>query len=70
MPLTGMHAARVEGLSFPYRPLRRIFGPGSAWTVLTGALATLREMALRPSLPRMSAQWLQSHEKEFNRVDY
>ena len=62
--------ARAEGLSFPYRPLRRRFGPAFGWTFLTTVLATLRQRALRPSMPRMSAHWLMSHEKEFYRLDY
>jgi hypothetical protein len=60
----------AEGLSFPYRPLRRILGPAFGWTILTTALATLLRMALKPSMPRMSEQWLQSHQAEFNRPDY
>ena len=62
--------AHAEGLSFPYRPLRRLFGPAFGWTFLTTVLATLRERALKPSMPRMSAYWLMSHESEFNRLDY
>jgi hypothetical protein len=69
MIVTGM-AARVEGLSFPYHPLRWIFGPGPGLTALGAALVALREIFLKPSLPRMSEQWLQSHEREFNRPDY
>jgi hypothetical protein len=60
----------AEGLSFPYRPLRRIFGPVFGWAFLITALATLRHMALKPRMPRMSAQWLQNHEREFSRPDY
>jgi hypothetical protein len=60
----------AEGLSFPYRPLRRILGPVFGCTFLTAALATLLRKALKPSMPRMSEQWLQNHEREFNRPDY
>jgi hypothetical protein len=59
----------AEGLSFPYRPLRRILGPVVGWAFLITALATLRQMALKPSMPRMSEQWLLSHQTEFNRRD-
>jgi len=60
----------AEGLSFPYRPLRRILGPVLGWAFLITALATLRHMALKPRMPRMSEQWLRSHQTEFNRLDY
>jgi hypothetical protein len=63
----------AEGLSFPYRPYRplwrRILGPVIGWAFLTTALATLLRMALKPSMPRMSEQWLLSHQTEFNRLD-
>jgi hypothetical protein len=60
----------AEGLSFPYRPLRRILGPVFGCAFLTAALATLLRRALKPSMPRMSEQWLLSHQTEFNRRDY
>ena len=63
----------AEGLSFPYRPYRppwRIVGPVIGWAFLTTALATLLRMARKPSMPRMSEQWLLSHQTEFNRLDY
>ncbi len=62
--------AHAESLSLPHRPVRRLFGPVFVWTFLTTVLATLRQQALRPSMPRMSADWLMSHEKEFYRLDY
>jgi hypothetical protein len=63
-------AARAEDLLLTYRQPRRIFGPGLKWTFLTIALAVLRQLTPKPSLPRMSAEWLHSHEREFNRPDY
>jgi len=62
----------AEGLSFPYRPYRplwrRMLGPVIGWAFVTTALATLLRMALKPSMPRMSEQWLLSHQTEFNRL--
>jgi hypothetical protein len=63
-------SARVEGLSFPHHPLRRLFGPALGLAVVATLLAKLRQRALKPSMPRMSEQWLLSHAKEFNRLDY
>ncbi len=63
-------AARAEDLLLTYRQPRRTLGPGPNWTFLTIVLAVLRQLAPKPSLPRMSAEWLQSHEREFNRPDY
>lgn len=62
--------ARAEGLSIPHHPFRWILSSALGWALLTALLATLRRRAMKPSMARMSGQWLLSHEKEFSRLDY
>jgi hypothetical protein len=63
-------AARAEGVSFPGHPLRWLVGPALGWVLVTTLIAVIRRRATKPSLPRMSPQWLHSHDREFKSLDY
>jgi hypothetical protein len=63
-------SARVDSLSAPHHPVRWIVSSVLGWAFLTALFATLRRRALKPSMARMSDQWLLSHGKEFHRLDY
>jgi hypothetical protein len=63
-------SARVESLSLPHHPFRWILSSALGGVFLTAVITTLRRRALKPTMARMSQQWLLSHEKEFNRLDY
>jgi hypothetical protein len=62
--------ARVEGFPLPHRPVRRIIKPMLGWAVVAAVLALIHRYARQPSLPRMSDQWLLSHQADFNRDNY
>ena len=44
--------------------------PILGWALLATILAIVRRYTQQPSLPRMSEQWLLSHQSEFNREQY
>ena len=63
--------ARVEG--FPihhHRPGRGLLGPVLGWAFVATLLAVIRRVTREPSLPRMSEQWLLSHQSDFYRDGY
>jgi len=62
--------ARVESFPVPHRPVRRILGPVLGWAFLAAVVALIHRYTRQPSLPRMSDQWLLSHQADFNRGDY
>ena len=63
--------ARTRGRPLvPLSSAPAVIRSGVRLDLLTTVLATLRERARKPSMPRMSAYWLMSHEREFNRLDY
>jgi hypothetical protein len=62
--------ARVDGLALPHHPFRWFLSVALGSAFLATVIATLRRRVLKPSVARMSEQWLVSHEKEFNRLDY
>ena len=37
------------------------------WATVSTIVAWIRHVTLEPSLPRMSEEWLLSHQSEFNR---
>jgi hypothetical protein len=59
--------ARAERLPFQssteHDGTQRLFG----WTALPTIVAWILRIACEPSLPRMSAEWMLSHQSEFNR---
>ena len=63
-------SARVDSLSVPHHPVRWIVSSILGWAFLTALVAALRRRALKPTMARMSDQWLLSHGKEFHRSDY
>jgi hypothetical protein len=62
--------ARVEGFPLHHRPVRRILKPVLGWALVATILAVIRRYTRQPSLPRMSDQWLLSHQADFNRDEY
>jgi hypothetical protein len=60
-------SARAERLSFQssteHAVLHALFG----WAALPTIVAWIWRVTREPSLPRMSEQWLLSHQSEFNR---
>jgi hypothetical protein len=59
--------AHVQSFPLPHRPVRRILKPVLGWALVATVLAVIRRVTRQPSLPRMSDQWLLSHQREFNR---
>jgi hypothetical protein len=59
--------ARVEGFPFPHRPVRRMLKPILGWALVATVVAVIRRYTREPSLPRMSDQWLRSHQADFHR---
>jgi len=62
--------ARVESFPLPHRPGRRSLKPVLGWAFVAALLAVVRRVTRQPSLPRMSEQWLLSHQQEFHRDEY
>ncbi len=63
-------AARVETFPLPHRSGRRLFKPVLVWAFVAALAAIVRRAARQPSLPRMSDQWLLSHQRDFDRNDH
>ncbi len=59
--------AHIEIFPLPHRPNRRILKPALGWALVAALLALVKRATREPSLPRMSDQWLLSHQREFNR---
>jgi hypothetical protein len=57
--------ARVEHLSSTV--LRWFMAPAALGALLAGFVAVLRHRARQPSLPRMSDDWLKSHDIDSGR---
>jgi hypothetical protein len=55
-------SVRAEDLSESL-PHRWTIGPAAVGTMLIAAVTTLRRRALEPGMPRMSSEWLLSHDK-------
>ena len=62
--------ARVESFPLPHCPVRGFLAPVLGWAFVATLLAVIRRMTRQPSLPRMSEQWLLSHQREFHRNQY
>ena len=62
--------ARVERFPLQQHTSGALLKPLLGWAALVGFLAVVRRLTREPSLPRMSGQWLASHEREFNRDQY
>ncbi len=59
--------ARAERLRLQSSTEHGLLQPLLDWLALTALVAWLRRVMREPSLPRMSEQWLLSHQTEFNR---
>ena len=62
--------ARVENFPLVHRPVRHILRPVLGWAMFATLVAVLRRYTRQPNLPRMSDEWLFSHQSEFNRDSY
>jgi hypothetical protein len=62
--------ARAESFPLHHRPGRRILKPVLGWAFVATVLAVIRRYTRHPSLPRMSEQWMLSHQSDFNRDEY
>jgi len=62
--------ARVETFPLPHGSGRRNFNPVLGWALVLALLAIIRRLTRQPSLPRMSDQWLLSHQADFHRDQY
>jgi hypothetical protein len=62
--------ARVERFPLPPRSAGSLWKPLLSWAAVAAALAVIRRLTREPSLPRMSEQWLASHQHQFNRHEY
>lgn len=59
--------AHVERFPLAHRPVGGIFAPVLGWAFVATLLALIRRVTRQPSLPRMSEEWLLSHQREFLR---
>jgi hypothetical protein len=59
--------ARAERLPFQSSTEHAGLKPLIGWAALATIVAWIRRVMTEPSLPRMSEQWLLSHQTEFNR---
>ena len=62
--------AHVERFTLPSGSGRRNLNPVLGWAFVATLMALIRRVARHPSLPRMSDQWLLSHQADFNRDQY
>lgn len=62
--------ARVESFPLPHQSGGRSLGPVLGWAFVAALIAIIRRLARQPSLPRMSDQWLLSHQADFHRDLY
>jgi len=58
--------ARAERLPFQSSTEHGVGKPLIGWALAT-VVAWMRRVATEPSLPRMSEEWLLSHQSDFNR---
>jgi len=61
--------ARVDSFPVSHHPAPawRLLKPALGWAIVAAGVALFRRYAQQPALPRMSEQWLLSHQSEFNR---
>jgi hypothetical protein len=59
--------ARAERLAFQSSTEQGGLQPFLGWTALSPIVAWIWRVTHEPSLPRMSEEWLLSHQNEFNR---
>jgi len=56
-----------EDASVSHHPFRWLRAQALGGAFLTTLIATLCRRAMKPSMPRVSEQWLVSHENEYHR---
>ena len=62
--------AHVDSFPLHHRDVRRLLKPMLGWAFLATILTIIRRLTHEPSLPRMSEQWLLSHQMDFSRDSY
>jgi len=62
--------ARVASFPLPHRQSSRLLWPVLGWAFVAALVAVIRRKAQQPALPRMSEQWLLSHQREAYRDEY
>ena len=56
-------SVRVAGVQGAAVPFRWLVGPASVGALLAAAVTTVRRTVAEPGMPRMSNEWLLSHEQ-------
>jgi hypothetical protein len=59
--------ARAERFPFQSSTGHAVLQALLGWAALPTIVAWIRRVTREPSLPRMSEEWLLSHQREFNR---
>ena len=62
-------SARVEALPVANVPYRWL-GPAAFGAIVAAAVDVLRKRAIEPGMPRMSSEWLLSHDKLASRYKH
>ena len=62
-------SANVEGLPVTNLPYRWL-GPGAFGSLVAAAVHVLRKRTIEPGMPRMSSEWLLSHDKFASRYNH
>jgi hypothetical protein len=60
-------SVRAERLPIQQGTSGTVLKPLLGWAALLALAALIRRLTREPSLPRMSEQWLNSQQNEFNR---
>jgi len=60
-------AARAERFQFQSSTEHGVQRPSLGWAALPTIVGWIWRVTHEPSLPRMSEEWLNSHQSEFNR---
>jgi hypothetical protein len=63
-------SVRAERLPLQRDTPGSVFKPLLGCAALVSVVALIRRLTREPSLPRMSDQWLLSHQREFDRYKY
>ena len=62
--------ARAEELRLDDHPIRKVLRPAIGWAAVAAVVALIRRMAREPRVTPMSEQWLASHDRSSNPLDY
>jgi hypothetical protein len=59
--------APTARLPFQFSTEHGVLKPQIGWAAVATIVAWIRRVTTEPSLPRMSEEWLLSHQSDFNR---